>query len=158
LHSPAARPPRLLIYLHGPLDVISERIATRGRPKEKEAPPEYWHLLHERYQRWIAKFRHCPVLSLDVRDYDLVADAGAIEDIAGRVRLRLGGGLRQRELGRGVSGRRAKALNCPRLLASTCASLDIAALDRRFGTDLSARPVVTKQCPTFPPHSFRSPR
>src|SRR3954447_22606517 len=24
LHSPAARPPRLLIYLHGPLDVIAE--------------------------------------------------------------------------------------------------------------------------------------
>src|SRR5436309_12149481 len=38
LHSPAARPPRLLIYLHGPLDVIAERIATRGRPKEKDAP------------------------------------------------------------------------------------------------------------------------
>src|SRR5437667_7614929 len=32
LHSPAARPPRLLLYLHGPVDVIAERIATRGRP------------------------------------------------------------------------------------------------------------------------------
>src|SRR5881275_2645138 len=54
LHSPAARPPRLLIYLHGPLDVISERIATRGRPKEKDASPQYWATLHERYADWIA--------------------------------------------------------------------------------------------------------
>jgi deoxyadenosine/deoxycytidine kinase len=109
LHSPAARPPRLLIYLHGPLDVITERIATRGRPKEKDAPGDYWQLLHGRYQRWIAKFRHCPVLSLDVRDYDLVADPGAIEDIAARVRLQLEGELPQTELWPAVSRRRAKA-------------------------------------------------
>ncbi|HEY7394662.1 MAG TPA: deoxynucleoside kinase [Gemmatimonadaceae bacterium] len=110
LHSPAARPPRLLIYLHGPLDVIAERIATRGRPKEKDAPAEYWRVLHERYQRWIEKFRHCPVLSLDVRDYDLVADPDAIEDIAGRVRLQLEGELPQTELWPAVSRRRARVL------------------------------------------------
>ena len=111
LQSPAARPPRLLIYLHGPLDVITERIATRGRPKEKVAPSEYWQQLHARYQRWIAKFRHCPVLSLDVRDYDLVADPDAIEDIAGRVRLQLEGELPQTELWPAVSRRRAKAFS-----------------------------------------------
>src|SRR5436190_23988891 len=49
LHSPAARPPRLLLYLHAPLDVIVERIATRGRPKEREAAPDYWAELHDRY-------------------------------------------------------------------------------------------------------------
>ena len=32
LFAPAARPPRLMLYLHGPLDVILSRIATRGRP------------------------------------------------------------------------------------------------------------------------------
>ena len=111
LHSPAARPPRLLIYLHGPLDVITERISTRGRPKEKDAPAEYWQQLHGRYQRWIEKFRHCPVLSLDVRDYDLVADPDAIEDIAGRVRLQLEGELPQTELWPAVSRRRAKAFS-----------------------------------------------
>ena len=46
LHSPAARPPRLLIYLHGPLDVVMGRIATRGRPREREAAPDYWTALH----------------------------------------------------------------------------------------------------------------
>jgi deoxyadenosine/deoxycytidine kinase len=98
LYSPAARPPRLLIYLHGPLDVVAGRIATRGRPTEREAPAEYWAALHDRYQRWIDGFSHCPVLRLDVRDYDLVADPSAVEDIAARVRLRLEGELPQTEL------------------------------------------------------------
>lgn len=98
LHSPAARPPRLLIYLHAPLDVIVDRIAARGRPKEKDTSVEYWSALHDRYQRWISEFSQCPVLPLDVRDYDLVADPQAVEEIAGRVRLQLDGELPQTEL------------------------------------------------------------
>lgn len=98
LHSPAARPPRLLIYLHGPLDVITERIATRGRPKEKDASSDYWAALHARYENWISAFRHCPVLSLDVREYDLVTDPNAVEEIAGRLRVQLEGELPQTEL------------------------------------------------------------
>jgi deoxyadenosine/deoxycytidine kinase len=98
LYSPAARPPRLLVYLHGPLDAILERIATRGRPKERDVSVEYWATLHARYERWISHFRHCPVLPLDVRDYDLVADPSAIEDIAARLRGQLEGELPQTEL------------------------------------------------------------
>lgn len=98
LYSPAARPPRLLIYLHGPLEVIVERIATRGRPKEKDTPVDYWSALHDRYERWIRAFKHCPILALDVRDYDLLTDTDAVEEIAGRVRLQLEGELPQTEL------------------------------------------------------------
>ena len=98
LYSPAARPPRLLIYLNGPLDVVLERIHTRGRPKEKDVSTEYWAALHDRYRRWIDGFAHCPVLSIDVREYDLVADVEAVEDIAARVRLQLEGELPQTEL------------------------------------------------------------
>lgn len=98
LHSPAARPPRLLIYLHGPLDVITERIATRGRPKERDTSIDYWAALHARYERWISRFRHCPVLSLDVRTHDLVGEPDVIEDIAARVRQQLEGELPQTEL------------------------------------------------------------
>jgi deoxyadenosine/deoxycytidine kinase len=98
LHSPSARPPRLLVYLHAPLDVIVERIRARGRPKEKETPVEYWAALHARYESWIARFRACPVLSLDVRDYDLVTDPEAIEAVAARVRARLEPELPQTEL------------------------------------------------------------
>jgi deoxyadenosine/deoxycytidine kinase len=109
LHSPAARPPKLLIYLHGPLDVVVDRIATRGRPKEKDAAPEYWAALHARYAQWIEQFRHCPVLSLDVREYDLVGDPNAVEEIAGRVRLELEGELPQTELFPAVSRKRVFA-------------------------------------------------
>jgi len=109
LYSPAARPPRLLIYLHAPLDTVIERIATRGRPKEKETSPEYWAALHGRYERWIEQFRHCPVLPLDVREYDLVADPDAVEEIAGRVRGQLEGELPQTELWPAVSRKRVLA-------------------------------------------------
>jgi deoxyadenosine/deoxycytidine kinase len=57
LHAPAARPPRLLIYLDAPVEVLLERIATRGRPKERDTPADYWVSLHDRYERWIAGFR-----------------------------------------------------------------------------------------------------
>lgn len=98
LHSPAARPPRLLVYLFAPLEVIVERIRSRGRAKERDTPDAYWAALHARYERWIARFRACPVLSLDVREYDLVSDPAGIEAIAARVRARLEPELPQTEL------------------------------------------------------------
>ncbi|MDB4905310.1 MAG: deoxynucleoside kinase [Gemmatimonadetes bacterium] len=98
LYSPAARPPRLLIYLYAPLPVILERIQRRGRAMEKDTPEAYWAQLHERYETWVAGFRYCPVLFLDVRDYDLQSDPAAIEALADRVRLQLEGELPQTEL------------------------------------------------------------
>lgn len=98
LHSPAARPPRLLVYLHAPLETIVARIRRRGRPMEQDTAEPYWAALHARYERWIAGFRACPVLALDVRDYDLVGDPAAIEAIAARVRARIEPALPQTEL------------------------------------------------------------
>ena len=98
LHAPSAHPPRLLIYLHGPLDTILARIATRGRPAERETPAEYWAGLHARYARWIAGFHRCPVLALDVREYDVLGEPEAIDDVAERVRARLDGELPQIDL------------------------------------------------------------
>jgi deoxyadenosine/deoxycytidine kinase len=102
LHSPAARPPRLLVYLHAPLDTIVARIRSRGRAKERDTPDEYWAALHARYARWIDRFQACPVLRLDVREYDLVADPAAIEAISARVRAWLEPELPQTELFPGV--------------------------------------------------------
>ena len=98
LHSPAARPPRLLVYLHGPLDVIVARIARRGRPAERDTDPAYWAALHRRYERWIAGFRRAPVLGIDVREYDLLDDPRAIDRVAARVRRRLEPEIPQAEL------------------------------------------------------------
>jgi deoxyadenosine/deoxycytidine kinase len=99
LHAPAARPPRLMIYLHAPLETILARIAERGRNKEKDTDRSYWELLHARYSKWIAGFRHCPVLFIDVREYDLHKDAAsATEEISARIRQRLERELPQTEL------------------------------------------------------------
>jgi deoxyadenosine/deoxycytidine kinase len=98
LHSPSARPPRLLIYLHAPLETILARIRLRGRPKERDTAESYWAALHARYEQWIKGFRACPVLSLDVREYDLVADPTAIDAIALRVRRQLEPVLPQTEM------------------------------------------------------------
>ncbi len=99
LQAPAARPPRLLIYLHAPLATMLARIAERGRPKERDTERTYWEQLHARYAGWIGAFRHCPVLLIDVREYDLAKDpAGAAEGIAARVRQRLERELPQTEL------------------------------------------------------------
>ena len=98
LHSPAARPPRLLIYLHAPLDTILARIQGRGRSKEKDVDHAYWAQLHARYERWIRDFRRCPVLFLDVRRYDLLHDPDAADAVAALVRQRLEPELPQREL------------------------------------------------------------
>lgn len=99
LFAPAARPPRLLIYLYAPLETILARIAQRGRPKERDTDRAYWEQLHARYERWIGLFRHCPVLFVDVREYDLFVDpSGAAEAIASRVRQRLERELPQTEL------------------------------------------------------------
>jgi deoxyadenosine/deoxycytidine kinase len=86
LHSPAATAPDLLVYLDAPLDTILERIGQRGRATEKETPLAYWASLHDRYERWIASFPHCPVLRLDVRTYDLLRDPAAITDVVAAVR------------------------------------------------------------------------
>ena len=74
------------------------RIRLRGRPRERETAESYWAALHARYERWIAGFRACPVLSLDVRDYDLVGDPSTIEPIATRVRAVIEPVLPQTEL------------------------------------------------------------
>lgn len=99
LHAPAARPPRLMIYLHAPIETILARIAERGRNKERDTERSYWEQLHARYARWIAGFRHCPVLFIDVREYDLFRDpAGAAEEVSARIRQRLERELPQTEL------------------------------------------------------------
>jgi deoxyadenosine/deoxycytidine kinase len=98
LASPAAKPPTLLIYLHGPFDIIAQRIEQRGRPKERDTPPEYWRALHARYAQWMASFRRCPILAVDVRDYDLVADPSSADMIARQVRERIEPQLPQSEL------------------------------------------------------------
>lgn len=77
--------PDLLIYLEGSLDDILERIQKRGRPMEQNTPIDYWVEMHQRYEDWINSFNSCPVLRIDIKDYDLINNETSIEPIVERI-------------------------------------------------------------------------
>lgn len=77
--------PDLLIYLEGPIEDILERIEERGRPMEQQTPKDYWYEMHGRYENWIDGFNACPVLRLDINDYDLMKNPDTVEVIVERI-------------------------------------------------------------------------
>lgn len=77
--------PDLLIYLEGSLDDILSRIKLRGRPMEQQTPIDYWKEMHHRYESWINNFNACPVLRLNINDYDIMANEKTIEPIIERI-------------------------------------------------------------------------
>ncbi|AIE58544.1 deoxynucleoside kinase [Bacillus methanolicus] len=77
--------PDLLIYLEGSFDDILTRIKERGRPMEQQTPVEYWKEMHERYENWINTFNACPVLRINISDYDIIEDESSIEPIVERI-------------------------------------------------------------------------
>ncbi|CAG9610743.1 deoxynucleoside kinase [Pseudoneobacillus rhizosphaerae] len=77
--------PDLLIYLEGSLDDILDRIKERGRPMEQQTPVSYWEEMHQRYEEWINNFSACPVLRLNINDYDVVQNEQSIEPILERI-------------------------------------------------------------------------
>ncbi|MCL1698767.1 MULTISPECIES: deoxynucleoside kinase [unclassified Lysinibacillus] len=77
--------PDLLVYLEGPIDSVIGRIQERGRAMEQQTPNDYWIEMHDRYENWINNFNSCPVLRLDINDYDLLKNPEAIESIVSRI-------------------------------------------------------------------------
>ncbi|QQZ09465.1 deoxynucleoside kinase [Heyndrickxia vini] len=77
--------PDLLIYLEGSIEDILERIQKRGRLMEQNTPIEYWIEMHKRYENWINSFNACPVLRINIKDYDLMNDGTTIEPIVEKV-------------------------------------------------------------------------
>ena len=77
--------PDLLIYLEGSFDEIVKRIKERGRPMEQDTPIEYWKEMYERYEQWINQFHACPVLRINISEYDLFEDNNSIEEIVKRI-------------------------------------------------------------------------
>jgi len=77
--------PDLLIYLDGSIDDVLERIQKRGRPMEQKTPIEYWIEMHKRYEDWINSFNACPVLRLNINDYDLLNNETSIEPVIERI-------------------------------------------------------------------------
>ena len=77
--------PDLLIYLEGSLEDILYRIKERGRPMEQQTPVSYWAEMHGRYENWINNFNACPVLRLNINDYDILENQSSIEPVIERI-------------------------------------------------------------------------
>lgn len=77
--------PDLLIYLEGSLDEVIERIYNRGREMEKDTPLAYWTEMYERYENWIDNFNSCPILRLNISDYDLMKQDQSVEPILEKI-------------------------------------------------------------------------
>lgn len=77
--------PDLLIYLDAPLSQVLERVASRGREMEKKTSIDYWRELHGRYVDWIENFTDCPVLRLNVNEYDLVENPESIAYVVNKI-------------------------------------------------------------------------
>lgn len=77
--------PDVLIYLDGPFETIVERIQERGRPMEQETPLSYWEEMYKRYSAWINRFNACPVMRIDITEYDLKERPEEVEIIIERI-------------------------------------------------------------------------
>jgi len=76
--------PDVLIYLEGSLPSILGRITERGREMEIQTEVTYWEKMHGRYADWIGSFDACPVLRLNIDEYD-VNDPSSLDDIIYRI-------------------------------------------------------------------------
>lgn len=77
--------PDVLIYIEGSLQDIIDRIKLRGRPMEQQTPIAYWEEMHTRYENWINNFTTCPVLKVNINDYDLVKNPESVDPILKKI-------------------------------------------------------------------------
>jgi deoxyadenosine/deoxycytidine kinase len=89
--------PDVLIYLEGSFEEIVKRVKERGRPMEQQTPIEYWQDLYQRYEEWINSFTACPVLRININEYDVTEDARSVEIVLSRLaeKIRLGRSVRR---------------------------------------------------------------
>ncbi|AJS59636.1 deoxynucleoside kinase [Paenibacillus sp. IHBB 10380] len=76
--------PDVLVYLEGSLPSILTRIEERGREMEIQTDPSYWEHMHSRYSTWITNFTACPVLRLNIDEYD-VHDSASMDHIIEKI-------------------------------------------------------------------------
>ncbi|MDA1478404.1 deoxynucleoside kinase [Bacillus changyiensis] len=77
--------PDVLIYLEGDLDAILARIQQRGREMELQTDQSYWEEMYERYQNWISGFNACPVVRINIEEYDLFDNPSSLDSIIAKI-------------------------------------------------------------------------
>ena len=84
-------PPSLLIYLKAPVEVLVNRIKSRGREIETSISSDYLTLLDSFYTEWITNFDLCPVLTLRTDDLDFVHKTKHLDVVVERIQAKLSG-------------------------------------------------------------------
>jgi deoxyadenosine/deoxycytidine kinase len=84
-------PPDLLIYLRAPVEVLMDRIRSRGREIETGITADYLALLDSFYEEWMAVFDICPVLTIRTDDLDFVHIPRHLDIVVERIQDTLAG-------------------------------------------------------------------
>jgi deoxyadenosine/deoxycytidine kinase len=84
-------PPDLLIYLRAPVEVLMNRIHSRGRSIESGISADYLGLLESYYDDWMGSFDLCPVLTIRTDDLDFVHKPQHLDIVVQRIQDRLAG-------------------------------------------------------------------
>ncbi|PHK50525.1 deoxynucleoside kinase [Staphylococcus edaphicus] len=78
--------PDVLIYLECDYDDVIHRIKQRGRQMEIETDTAYWQKLYQRYEDWISSFNACPVVRVNINEYDLHEDPESLNPVIDKIR------------------------------------------------------------------------
>lgn len=78
--------PDVLIYLECDYDDVIQRIKQRGRQMEIETDVAYWQKLFQRYEDWISEFNACPVVRVNINEYDLHEDPESLDPVIDKIR------------------------------------------------------------------------
>ena len=77
--------PDVMIYLECNYDEVIDRIIERGREMEINTDPEYWKKLFKRYDDWINSFNACPVVRININEYDIRKDPESLNPMIGKI-------------------------------------------------------------------------
>jgi len=81
--------PDVLIYLEGSFEDVVSRIKERGRPMEQNTDIAYWEEMYNRYEDWINNFTACPVIRININEYDVVEDKDSIHLVLEKIGNRI---------------------------------------------------------------------
>ncbi len=83
--------PDLVIYLRSSVATLVERIRQRSRDYEKSIDIAYLEQLNQAYEKWIAGFSLCPVLTIPADSLDFVSHSNHLELILDKVQEKIAG-------------------------------------------------------------------
>ncbi len=85
--------PDMVVYLQASVDVLSERIAKRGRPYEKAIDRSYLNLLARAYNEFFFSYDKAPLLIVNTDHVDFENDKDALENLEKEIFTFRGGKL-----------------------------------------------------------------